>query len=969
VWLLRLLLSFLALSAALPVLGLDPAAARAQTAPPPGSSSGVIAGVVLDQEDQQPLPNARVGIYHINAADSAWAMVGGSLTGQDGRFRFEVPPGTYRCIFNYQSYSVTIRDDVVVGAGATVEISATLTPKPLQMKGLEVKGEVATGTEASNLAERKKADYVSDAVSSEQMSRSTESNAAEALQRVTGLSVVSGRYVYVRGLGERYSSTQVNGASVGTPEPNKRVVPLDLFPTAALDEIVVQKSYTPDQEGEFAGGVIQLRTRAATMGHSFSQSLSTGYSFVEDGLERLDYQGGKYDGLGFDDGIRDYPDAFQQLAGDEPVAQKGLFGGEGFSAAEIQEMGRSFNKIYSPEGAGGRMNYSYAGTYSRGFRLLGKQAGFLGSLSVSNSAASQSRDNNAYSGTSTHLTPLYTYKIHESTMKFLGGALANFSLSPATDQNLSLRTMYSRSADDNVRSMQGPNYNYGTDLVRIQSLDFVERGLFSGVLSGNHKIAPLGGWTADWRGSYSETMRDEPDRRENVYESDGLGSIKLSTRSTYPITRIWGDMNEYDRSGSFDLSKGLAIAGGRDLRMKGGAFIRQRNRTSAFRRLGYRLGPTGRSTLDTRQSPESLLVDENIKPGYFELQEGTRENDTYNAKHKLHAYYAMATTEVVPKLELMAGGRAERSEQTVESKSPFVTTVTATDASLIDWDFLPAANLTYRVTESMNARMGYSVTVARPELRELSPFDMYDYETGYTEMGNPELQSTTIENLDARWEMFPGAQEIVSVSGFKKTLAQPIENVVEGSSGGYVLSPRNGRDGRLYGFELEARVGLGRVVGLALMPFGHEATSGLAPFAIGVNYSRVESSVRVRTTTDINGDPVFREGPLQGQSTYSINTGLYYGTDGLQGSLVLSAFGERLAQVGAGAYPSSLPDIYEHPPVTLDFSMTKRISPGLGLKLTAENLLDQETEFRQLDQVTRRYQSGRVIALSLGMRN
>ena len=899
-------------------------------------------------------------------------MVAGGLTDGEGRFHYVVAPGTYRVIFNYQSYSVTVRDDVVLNPGATVELSATLTPKPLQMKGIEVKGLRASGSEEGNLVEQKKADYVSDAVSSEQMSRSTESNAAEALQRVTGLSVVGGRYVYVRGLGERYSSTQVNGASVGTPEPNKRVVPLDLFPTAALDEIVVQKSYTPDQEGEFAGGVIQIHTRATGLGADaapkFTQSIATGYSIVAEGLTRLDYSGGKFDGLGFDDGTRGYPDLFQQMAADKRVAQKGLFGGEGFTAEEVQELGRSFNKTYSPVGAGGRLNYSYAGTYSRGLNLLGMDAGFLGSLSLSNSSATQSRDNNAYSGTSTNLTPLYLYKVNESAMKFLGGALMNFSVSPAADQTFSLRTLYTRSADDNVRVMSGPNFNYGTDKVQISSLDYVERGLFSGVLGGTHQLNPLGGWKLDWRGSYSETMRDQPDRRENVYESDGLGSIKLSSRSTYPITRIWGDMNEYDRSAGLDVLKSVAVPGERDLRLKGGGFVRQRNRTSAFRRLGFRLGPTGRAELDTHLSPESLLVDENIKPGYFALEEATRENDTYNAKQELSAYYGMATVAALPKVEILAGARVERSVQTVESKSPFVTTEQPTDARLEDTDLLPAANLTYRATERMNARIGYSVTVARPELRELSPFDMYDYETGYTEMGNPNLQSTTIQNLDARWELYPGTRELLSVSGFKKVLAQPIENVVEGSSGGYVLSPRNGRDGRLYGVELEARVGFRRVADLVGGMLNMEGASALDPWAFSVNYARVHSSVRVRTTTDANGAPVYREGPLQGQSTYSLNTGVFYGTEGLEGSLVLSAFGQRLAQVGAGAYPSSLPDIYEYPPISLDLSLTKRLSPGLGLKFTAENLLDRATEFRQLDQVTRRYQSGRVIAISVGFR-
>ena len=200
-------------------------------------------------------------------------------------------------------------------------------------------------------------------------------------------------------------------------------------------------------------------------------------------------------------------------------------------------------------------------------------------------------------------------------------------------------------------------------------------------------------------------------------------------------------------------------------------------------------------------------MDENIKPGYFELQEGTRENDTYTAEQTISAGYGMLKLPVTNKAELVVGARSETSDQFVEAKSPFVTTAEPVDVQLKDTDLLPAANLAYRFSERMNVRGGLSVTLSRPELREMSPFDMYDYETGYSEVGNPEIHSTRIENYDVRWEFFPGTRELLAVSGFRKLLYEPIENVVEGSSGGYILSPRNGRDGRLKGSSWRAGSG------------------------------------------------------------------------------------------------------------------------------------------------------------------
>ena len=928
-------------------------------------------GQVLDQEDRLPLPNARVGIYRPDAAGSEWVMVAGELTGPDGTFRFDLPPGTYRLIFSYQSYTPTVKDDVVVAAGERAEITATLIPRPLQIDGVEVKGEVLKSSEAATLQDRKKASFVSDAISAEQISKSTDSNAAEALQRVTGLSVVDGKYVFVRGLGERYSSTQVNGTSVGTPEPNKRVVPLDIFPAGTLDAISVQKTYTPDQDGEFAGGVIQLRTRDFSGVRRFSQSFSAGYSANQIDRNPIGYAGGRLDVLGFDDGARDYPEAFRKVAGDRRIAAKGLFGGDGFSAMELQELGRSFNKTWSPRRQSARPNYSYAATLGQSLTLRGMPIGVLASLSFSNGVTTQRRENNAYAGTSTRLDSLYLYDVDETTEHVLWGALAGISLQPALGQTFRIRSLYIRQADDVTRIMEGPNYkddDFGNVLNRISSLDYVQRGLLSNVVSGDHTIGFLGDLGVIWKGSYSEALRDEPDRRESVYESDA-GVFKLRTRTELPITRIFGAMNEVDRSASGHLLKTLGLPGDRALSLKTGVAWRERRRASSFRRLGFQLKPVGRDSIDRSLPPELLLVDENIRPGYFELAEATRENDAYRAGQTVRAGFAMADVSLHTDVTLTAGVRYEVSDQSTESRSPFVTTASTTYARLRTEDYLPAASATWRMTPKMNLRGGYSETLSRPELRELSPFSMYNYETGQTEEGNPELLATTIENLDIRWEYFLDSREVFAVSLFHKTLYQPIESVVLGSTGGYVTTPRNGRDGRLDGVELEARLGLRALYDAAnrILPL-RESGPFLDRWALSANYARVRSNVRVQSTVDNAGLPVFREAPLQGQASYSLNLGLYYGGDAFDGSLLLSAFGERLAKFGAGSFGGNLPDIYEHPAVGLDLTLSRRINGSLRIKLAAENLLNEATEFRQLDLITRRSNSGRAASLSLSVR-
>jgi hypothetical protein len=931
------------------------------------SSNGVITGVVLDQEDRQPLPNARVGVYRIVDADSGYTLVAGMLTEADGRFRFTVAPATYRVIFSYQSYSVLSRDAVVVGPGATVELSVTLTPKPLQLQGVDVKGEEVHGTEGSALTQQRKAPFVSDAVTAEQISKTTDSNAAEALQRVTGLSVVDGRYVYVRGLGERYSSTQVNGASVGTPEPNKRVVPLDIFPSSALDQVTVQKTYTPDQEGEFAGGLIQLRTRDFVEGKAFAQNLSTGYSAGTLSRKRLTYSGGSLDFLGFDDGTRSLPGIVARIAGGQRLPGLATRFTPGLTPEELRTVSRSFSRVFWPQSETGRPNYSYAASYGRGLNLLGRRVGLLASGSWSNGYTNVVRDFNAYRGTSTSLEPFYLYKVHESARHVLGGGMASVSAQLHPNHTIRFRSLYTRQTDDNVRVTEGPNQDYGTDRVQITSLDFVERGVFSSVLSGEHSFKRLQNLGVDWKASYSASSRDEPDRRETRYESDGHGGLKLSERNA-PITYVFGHMSEYDRSAQVNLTQPFPFPGSGGGRFRMGAWTRHRNRVSQFRRFLFQ-NDKARYALDTHLPPESLLVDANIDQDIFLIQEETRENDTYRAEHSLNAAYVVGELPLRSNLRVLGGARVERSRQAVETKSPFVTTVVPTDVRLEETDLLPAANLTYRLQENMNVRGGYSVTLSRPELREMSPFDMYDYDTGYSEIGNPGIRSTRIQNYDVRWEFYPGTRELVAVSGFRKVLFQPIENIVEGASGGYILSPRNGRDGRLAGFELEVRTGFRRVWDALdrLLPVPG-STSALDRWALSANYSRVESSVRVRVSTDPTGHPIYREGPLQGQSSYALNLGVYYGTARTEGAILYSAFGNRLAQVGAGAYPNALPDIYEVPLQSLDATFAKRINHLFQLKLSVENLLDRSVEFRQLDKVTRRVSPGRSYGLSLNLK-
>ena len=916
--------------------------------------AGTLRGRVVDAASRKILPYANVALYRVTdpVQYPDGSEAGGVLSQRDGSFMKSVEPGEYRIVVRYISYERAVLHHVVVKPGETTEVVAELQSQPITTKVVVVEGARVRDKEAALLAARKNAETIGDAISSEQISRSADSNAADALQRVTGVSVVEGKYVFVRGLGERYSSTQINGASVGTPEPNKRVVPLDLFPSGALDNIQIQKTYSPDMEGEFGGGVVSVQTREFQDKRLVNQGISLGLETGGPG-GFLTYRGGSWDFLGFDDGTRRLPAAVQELAGNRTV----VGGPSGLPQNDLRAIARSFENVWTPYDGGSRPSFGYSGVLSQPFTVFGRKAGFLATASLSNKYETLEREDNVYEG-SVVLTPRSQARVVESTAGVLAGLTGNFSVDLGKDRRLKLSAVYTRQTDDKAAISEGPNYDYGTDLLRVTRLAYVERGLLSLVGAGER---PMGGEGSklDWTLSYSEATRSEPDRRETFYEQDAAGVMRVSSRFTYPFLRIFGDSREYDRAFKVNwlipVTRAQALASG----FKTGFAFRFRNRNSGYRRFGYTC--RGGNCLDRTLAPEVLLSDTNLAEGHYKIEETTRQNDSYDAYQMISAWYGMADLKLVERVRLVAGARIEQSEQRVDTRSPFVTGKNPdVEVELADTDVLPAANVTWNVTGKLNVRAGYSETLARPELRELSPFSMYNYETSYLEQGNPKLQTARLKNWDLRWELFPGRQELVAVSIFRKDFDQPIEKYVEPDVANYRLLPLNGLDGELLGTEVEIRATLARAWTTVVRPFRRTpAPAGLERWGVGFNWSRVESEVRLPVSGRIATTP------LNGQSSHTTNVGLFYSSPRLDGSLMYQEFGARLATFGLGV----LPDVYEYPLRGLDLTLGWNVNQSFRLKLFAENLLDESEELRQGEMLVQRWSPGRRLGLTMAYKN
>ncbi|MBD3236379.1 MAG: TonB-dependent receptor [Candidatus Eisenbacteria bacterium] len=910
---------------------------------------GQIRGRITSLDTQEPLPFANVQFFLLEAPDDSTGIpMGGTFAmPPQGVFYRDVPPGDYRLLVSYISYRAKQVTDVQVRPGGTTEVEVALKSAAIKFAPIEVHSTVMRNTEAAVLAQQQRSAAVSDAVSAEQIKKTPDSNAAEALQRVSGLSLVDSRYVFVRGLGERYSATMVNGSPVTSPEPNKRVVPLDLIPAALLDNMFVQKAYTPDQPGEFGGGVVNINTIDFPGEASWSVSVSTGAETGTTGDDFYYYEGGKTDLLGFDDGTRDIPDLVQEMAGDRKIARGGI-GGLGFSPQELAEMGLSFNRIWTYERGEAPPHYGFSGSYSNEISILGHPLGFIAGGVFKNSFHTKEHEENSLGPGSEPgtLNEKTAYDAVTSTGKAHLGGVASVSYRVDRHSTLHLRALYNRTAEDETRFHEGINNDHGA-IIRTTRLRYIERSILSTNVGMHHVVPQLFDADIEWRVSYSRATRSEPDRRQYTYEwYDNFNDWRVSTRSqSLGFTRLFSELEDSERGADLHVRIPVTIRESDDASVKMGYFYSDKERDFWMRRLSYKTPTIGP---DLTMPPESLMIAENIggRTQQFRLDELTRPTDTYRAGMDIQATYLMVDLPILARLRLVAGARVEDWEQRAITFDQFDPEFEAIAATLSETDVLPAVNLTYALGENTNLRAAYSATISRPDLRELSPFYMEDMDGQYRETGNDSLQRAWIQNYDLRFENYPTGGGIIALSAFYKRMIDPIEKTLWVSSGQPTTQPRNSGEGYLYGTEIEGRLGLKRV------------WQKLRDYAISVNVSLVRSKAEVGQY----GAQTSAERPLAGQSPYVYNLGLYWDPAGrpYSMSLLYNRFGRRLYGVGA----LGLPDIYEQPRAILDYTLRMQLGRW-KMKFVAENLLDSPIDYEQIGYTVRHYRNGRGFSLSV----
>lgn len=901
-----------------------------------------VTGIVVDSETDVPLTEVTIRV-----ADTEIRVT----TDETGAFSLDLPAGRYRIQATAQFYNTYTIPEFEVKAGETPEpIRVLMVPQVVKLDAIKMPVQLSQTSERGLLEQRMRSSGIEDSISTEEMSRLPASSAGEAIKQVTGVSIVGGRYVFVRGLGERYSNTLLNNVEIPSPEPNRRVVPMDIFPASLLASLQTVKTFSPDQPGGFAGGSVQVFTKDFPEELTMSLSMSTGFNTQATGQEGLDYPGGDFDFLGFDDGSRKLPSLIQDEAADTPIRERGRFTTAGFTQEKIQEFGRSFENVWSPEPITIPANQSYKFSLGNSNTIFGKEFGYLGVISYGNSHSYGTQSRNAYRiGLGEKLSRVTEYAVERSGNEVEWGTVLNTSLRFSPQHQVNLRSLFTHTAEDEIRTWEGFNADRNTDMMSTR-LRYVERQLFSGQLAGTHDFnfdePTLEGpeqpnVSMDWRLTYSRASRDEPDTRENIYEERDNGFVFRDV--THSGSRFFFDLEDNEYNARVDWK----VRVGTDGLFKFGGLLRDRARTFDVRR--FRFLPSDQVDAIVRLSdpPEILFQPANIAPRVFELRESTRSTDNYLADHNIYSGYLMLDLPLSPKWQVMSGVRLESSDQEVTTFDPFAATRTEIKANLETLDWLPGLNVTYRIAERMNLRFAASRTITRPDFRELAPFEFTDFVGGRTILGNPDLERTQIDNFDFRWEVFPQIGGVVAISAFYKRFQKPIEQIVQPQAE-VRITYENAEGAHNYGLELEARQNLGVI------------TEALSNFSINTNAALISSQVVLPEGIGIQTSS---ERPLQGQCPYIFNVSVGYEDPnwGISSAIAYNIFGSRLSEVGN----HGVPDVYEQARGQLDASFSRVVADYFKLSFSAKNLLDPDVYYKMGDADYLRYKIGRSFSLGV----
>lgn len=847
----------------------------------------------------------------------------------------------------------------------TDPMSQDLSPADSGLEEVVVSVKRIVDGEALVLEERREDFAVSDLLSSEQISKAGDSDVASALKRVTGLTLVGGRFIYVRGMGERYSSTLLNGAAVPSPDPVRRVVPLDLFPVGVIGSIKVQKTFTPDMPAEFGGGTVQLRTRSVPLVNFFQAEAKIGYRDGTTGDKGLRYKGGDHDWTGYDDGSRSMPYLLAQASADgTQVKEFNRFTGEGYSPEELERIGDSLPANYNVYPETIKPDVGFKSVGGARFEMSDESTlGFLAAMNYEQVWLTTTAQRTDYVVSGGELEPENDYTFNTTVRDINLDGFLTVGAEIGENHLLTYNLMLLRNTTDTAQRQQGFNKDALGGEVQFSELEWNERQLLTNQFLGEHLFPELGGLQLNWEYTFATAKSELPDTRSYRYDPDTLtpetDDFIFSLRND-SNQRSWSNLEDKSDDWTINLSQPLEFWNKLDLSVQGGVASIKRDRDSSIRRFAFlSKGPvSGNPELRRNLNPDFIIFDDTILPTGWQINEVTIATDSYTAKQTIDAWYLGEKLQYDDWLRVEAGVRFERSDQSVTTFDIFDAERNPVISELSTDDPFPSINTTL-VFGDHQVRMSYGETINRPDFKELSPSLFKDPILDRIVIGNPDLVAAYLHNYDLRWDYyFDEANNYVSLGAFYKKFSNPIETVILAGAE-QITTFNNAEAADNFGIEFELYTDLG------LMQNWWGDSELWEMLYLSTNYSWINSEITL--SQDNASVQTSNSRPLQGQSPYVWNFQIGYENPdrGINTSILYNVFGERIVDVGT----NGAPDIYEQPRPQLDFIYSQAIGERWKIKFKARNLLDPPVELTQGPETRLEFSLGREYSISLEWTN
>ncbi len=843
--------------------------------------AGNIKGTVLDKQTKEPLTGATIQIT---------GTAQGVVADIDGNYTLNVNDGTYTITVRYIGYKDILLNSIKVKAETLLNFEMESDAQALGEVSVVAKKNLE-GERALQM-ERQKATLAIENLGVKEMSIKGISNVEEGVKKITGISIASAGQLIVRGLGDRYSTTTLNGLPIASPNPDNKLIPLDIFPASTVQNITVSKVYDASAFADYSGAHIDISTKENVGSDFLSISFNAGGKFNTLGKDfyRMDRDGSLFKTPSLDQKL-----IAMSLTDFEEYARHNRLFNTSFQVSK---------KTALPE-FGGNIGFG------KRFTLGGNEVSVLGSIGVSNDL--QTMDNasiRTLEATGNTLNE-FNYDSYSNELKI--AALGNLGYSFRTSDHIGYTFFYARNAIDTYMRREGVDYE-DHHLIGSNNVTHIY-SLQNHQVNGKHHFGKQ--WDLNWSGSYSKTSSDEPDRRQVMFirEDDQIKLFKLNRQETM---RYFGSLNEDEWVG--DLTASYRF--GDNNKLQAGFTYKDKNRDYMGTRFYYnlnKLNPTITDIYDT----DSFLNMENVENGSITIDRKKQPKDSYTAGNSIYAGYIATEYYPIAPLLVNLGVRYEISKQWVDY---YTDGGKAERSELNKNDLFPSLNMKYQMNEKNSLRFAFSRTVTRPSFIEMAPF-LYQESYGSAQIrGNADLQNGYNYNIDLRYELFEKNGDMLSITAYYKHLKAPIERVQTLSGGSAVHSFRNADNGMATGVEIE---------------FRKEIVKDLR---FGVNGSYMYTNVKLPE----GGAYTNSQRALQGASPYLANADLTYSPAfsndrQLSVALLYNLQGPRIHSVGI----SGLGDIKQQPVHTLNFTGSYRFNRRFAVKLQVNDLLNQDILFKQ----------------------